>query len=236
MASKHQTALVKYAVLVGLTPLIPLPFLDDLAQQHFERRLIARLLREHQIPPDDDHASALAAPLPSPHGAVLGCLLTLVLYPLKKLFRKLFFFLEIKRAIDLVSTTYSLGYALDHVLGAGLYVPGGPLAPVELRGALERALARVGTSPIEMAVRSALVASRGALQAAADALLALLKGVASRRPSEAQIRDAVRPLEEASGPLDSVNASVERSLLGVPRAHFARLEAAIEGELRVEKH
>jgi hypothetical protein len=190
MAEKHQAALVKYAVFVGLTPLIPLPFLDDLTQRYFERRLIGRLLREHQASPTDEHIDALAAPPPSPHGAVLGCLLTALLYPIKKLFRKLFFFLEIKRALDLVSTTYSLGYALDHALGEGLYSAGGSRPPAELRQAIERVLSRVGTSPINLAVRGAFLASRGAIR-----------------------------------------ASVERSLLAVPRAHFERLEAEIQAEL-----
>ena len=38
-----QRGLVTHAVLVGLTPLIPVPVVDDLTKNYFRRRLVRRL-------------------------------------------------------------------------------------------------------------------------------------------------------------------------------------------------
>ena len=51
----NQRSLVTYAIFVGLTPLIPVPFVDDLAQSYFRRRLVRMLAASHghALGPDD---------------------------------------------------------------------------------------------------------------------------------------------------------------------------------------
>lgn len=226
----HQHILLKYAVLVGMTPLIPLPLLDDIAQAYFERRMIEKLARAHRLELSAVQLDELASPPPDPVGAIRGCLLNVLLYPIKKILRKIFFFLEIKRTIDLVSTTYAKGHVLDRVLVRGLCAPAGPHAPRDVRAATERALVRVGTSPIELAVRNAFTSSTELIKRLVAQLFAVLRGVS--RAERTQIAAAVSAVEEQESPeLRGVEAQVQQGIRGVPAAHFQRLEAATLEEL-----
>ncbi|MCS6899999.1 MAG: hypothetical protein RMJ98_21340, partial [Myxococcales bacterium] len=220
----------KYAILVGMTPLIPLPFLDDIAQSYFEQRMIERLARAHRLSLTPAQIDDLSVQ-PDPSGCVKGCLLNLLLYPLKKILRKLFFFLEIKRTVDLVATTYAKGYVLDRVLARGLCAPAGPHSPAQVRGATERALARVGTSPIELAVRHAFSSSTRLLRNLVDQLFAALHRL-TRGSNREQIAEAARSVEEQpSQEFIQVKAQVQEGLRGVPAAHFEKLESATVEEL-----
>jgi len=222
----NQQIFLKYAILVGLTPLIPLPLLDDLAQLYFERRMVDRLARAHQLALTPEQVDALSSPPADPAGCVKGCLVTLLIYPLKKLLRKVFFFLEIKRTIDLVATTYARGHVLDRVMTRGLCAPAGPHEPAAVREATEQALVRVGTSPITLAVRRAFDGSTDLLKRLVGLLFAALRRL-SGRPGQAQIAEAVRSVEEQDSPeLDGVEARVKQGIDGVPASHFEKLEAA----------
>jgi uncharacterized protein (DUF697 family) len=58
-APPAETVLLTHAVLVALTPLIPLPFMDDWVRGHLERRLVKTLAREHGRDLSDEDARAL---------------------------------------------------------------------------------------------------------------------------------------------------------------------------------
>ena len=109
-------ALLRDAVLVGLTPLIPLPFVDDLARVALRRRLVRGVAAEEGVDLAPAMVEALAG---EPAGGCLGTLPKLVLYPINKIFRKIFFFLEVKRAVDLVSTSWHYGWLLQVALRTG---------------------------------------------------------------------------------------------------------------------
>src|ERR1700754_4434041 len=118
--NKSQTAegtrrsLITHAVLVGLTPLIPLPVVDDLAKNYFRRRLVRRLASAHGRSLSGEELGALTKE--QGRGCVRGCLTAVVVYPLKAVFRKVFYFLEWKRAVDLTSRTYHFGYLTSYAL------------------------------------------------------------------------------------------------------------------------
>lgn len=229
--SPNQKILVKYAVLVGLTPLIPLPLLDDLAQHYFERRMLEKLVIVHALALSPAQIDELAAPPPMAEGWIKGCLLNLLLYPIKKIFRKIFFFLEIKRTIDLVAQTYAKGHLIDGVLSRKLCAPLGPHAPGAIRAASERALARVGVSPIELAIRNVFSGSKALILRVVEALIAALRRL-SGRPSREQLAEAVRSVEEQGNPdLQGLDDQVQQSLQAVPVTHFERLDAAMTEEL-----
>src|SRR5919201_2781678 len=107
-----QRGLVAHAVLVGLTPLIPVPVVDDLAKNYFRRRLVRRLAAASGRGLTEAELGAL---LSEPGGGcVRGCLGAVLIYPLKAVFRKVFYFLEWKRAVDLASRTYHFGYIVNY--------------------------------------------------------------------------------------------------------------------------
>jgi hypothetical protein len=223
--ASRQTILLKYAILVGMTPLIPLPLLDDLAQGYFERRMFERLVASHQITMTEAQIDGLGAPA-DPAGCVKGCFTALLLYPLKKILRKIFFFLEIKRTVDLIASTYARGMLLDRMLQRRLCAPAGPHEPARIRQATDQALQRVGTSPIELAVRHSFHGSTELIRRLGDQLFAALRRL-TRGASRQQVAEAVQSVEEQpSEELRGVEQQVEKGLKSVPEAHFQKLEEA----------
>src|SRR5919201_1313118 len=163
-----QRGLVAHAVLVGLTPLIPVPLVDDLAKIYFRRRLVGGLAAASGRGLTEAELGAL---LSEPGGGcVRGCLGAVLVYPLKAVFRKVFYFLEWKRAVDLASRIYHFGYLVGYALrprerGASL---------VDLCGAeavsreIQAVCREAPIKPVEAAVAGTFRGSRRVLRAAAN--------------------------------------------------------------------
>lgn len=110
---QHGTILT-HAVLAGLTPLIPVPLLDDWVKTIFLRRMVRQL----------SQGRGLSLP-PEVHGALIqedfwdncveGCL-GIGFKLLRYAFRKIFFWVEWRRALNTVSITYYTGFLLDAAL------------------------------------------------------------------------------------------------------------------------
>src|SRR5687767_7690519 len=127
LSGASQRQIILHSVLAGLTPLIPIPLLDDLVKSYFKRRMVRKLAATHtQFLNHTDLATLADDP---DTGCLLGCLTTAIVYPLKAVFRKIFFFLEWKRAVDVVSHTYYQGYLLEFALGEKWIAPAGPRHP-----------------------------------------------------------------------------------------------------------
>ena len=215
--------LLRHAVMVGLTPLIPLPFLDDLARDALRRRMVRALAAEQGVTFAAVEVAALAD---EPRGGCLGCLPALVLYPLKKLFRKVFFFLEIKRAIDLVSTTWHFGWLLQVALLDRTLSAGDAARTAAVRATIEALIAESSVTPLERAFREVLTHSRGALRAAAGIMTRALRGTARRAENVDEVVASVAPAEQEQ--LEGLVARLQAALGAVPREHLDRLA----GDLR----
>jgi hypothetical protein len=233
----RQRTLLSYALLTGLTPLIPVPFADDLAKGHLRRRLVHRLARAHGRDLSEDTLQALARGEQNSRGCLGGCLIGTLLYPLKKVFRKVFFFLEWKRAVDLTSHTYHWGYLLDYALGEGLVGPaaaagdGGSGSPGadDLRRAIERACQEVPLRPLERAVGATLRQSRGVLLSAAHGIGTRLRRGAG--PAEEQtVFGITEPGQDEQ--VGGVAALLQRRIASaVPEAHFRELRERFRAHL-----
>jgi hypothetical protein len=227
-----QRGLVTYAVFVGLTPLIPVPVLDDLAQNYFRRRLVRMLAASHGRALSPGELDALVS---EPGGGCLrGCVVQAVLYPLKKIFRKVFYFLEWKRAADLTSQTYHFAYLLDHALRPRA---GGP-SLVDLRGAAEvraavEAVCRESPiRPVESAVGGTFRQSKRVLRSAASLLSQTLRRVTGARPDREEVARAIEAVEpEEEREIETVVTRMQRSIANVPEEHFRLLRARLEARL-----
>src|SRR5947208_15949086 len=100
----NQRILVTHAVLAGLTPLIPVPVVDDLAKNYFRKRMVRRLAAANGRGLGVEELTALTREREG--GCLRRCLVPAIVYPLKAVFRKVFYFLEWKRAVALSSRTY----------------------------------------------------------------------------------------------------------------------------------
>src|SRR5688500_9432576 len=227
-----QRGLVTYAVFVGLTPLITVPFVDDLAQAYFRRRLVRMLAAAHGRVLGAEEVEALVS---EPGGGCLrGCVVQAVLYPLKKIFRKIFFFLEWKRAADLTSQTYHFGYLLNYALqpradGASLVSLRGA---AEVRAAIDAVCLEAPIKPVESAVGGTFRQSRRVLRSAASLLAQTLRRFTTSRPDREEVARAivaVEPAEERE--IETVVTRMQKSLAGVPEEHFRNLRARLDARL-----
>src|SRR5215208_1942675 len=89
LSSTNQRQIILHAVLAGLTPLIPVPLVDDLVKSYFQRRMVRKLAAAHRRRLSDADIETLADDQDS--GCLAGCLTTVLLLPLKAIFRKIFF-------------------------------------------------------------------------------------------------------------------------------------------------
>jgi hypothetical protein len=222
--------ILTHAVLTGLTPLIPIPLLDDLVKAYFLRRLVRRLGASHGFTLDPEDVKILADEPET--GCLPGCLGRVLLYPVKKIFRKIFFFLEWKRATDLVSRTYHRGYLLDHAIREGWYGPGLGLQPAQaVRAAVDAVCVEVPTSPVTQAVRGVFGQSKAALKGAVSLLQGSLQRVTGS-PDDARVAEAVEAVEaeeeaEIGGVIDRLQQAIER----IPSSHFDRLRSLLAARL-----
>jgi hypothetical protein len=227
----NQRSLITHAVLTGLTPLIPVPLLDDLVKSYFRKRLVRSLAAANGRALSEEDLEALASEREG--GCLRGCLLTALVYPLKAVFRKVFYFLEWKRAVDLTSRTYHFGYLVGYSMRRR---EDGP-SLLDLRGARDvsdaiRAVCREAPiKPLEGAVGGTFRKSKHVLRAAASLLAGSLRRLAGRaRPEHvAEAIEQVEPEEERE--IEPVVTRLQRSIASVPEDHFRALRARLNARL-----
>lgn len=212
----NEQLILTYAVLTGLTPLIPVPFVDDLARTYFRRRLVQALAEAHgqnfvpgdvQILADEKGSSCL-----------LGCLGTAFIYPLKFLFRKVFFFLEWKRAIDTASATYYHGFLLDYALQQNWIAPHGRHDSATVRAAIDDLIEQTDSSVINRAMRSAFAHSKGILRGAVTQMTAKLRGAGKQ---STDVSSQLQNMEsQEKDDVQGVVSDVQQALDKIPSQHF----------------
>jgi hypothetical protein len=104
------------ATLAGLSVLIPVPLIDWLFETFFERRIpftIARR-RNHKLTPDV--IAAFREPPKSWLRSCLGLVLGLTIGLIKRISRKILYFLTIKEATDKVSFHWRQAFLIDYMI------------------------------------------------------------------------------------------------------------------------
>lgn len=226
--------ILTHSVLVGATPLIPIPVLDDLAKSYLQRRMIRELgeLRGQLF--DSPSTKTLADD--SGEGCLRGCLSGAVMYPLKKLFRKVFLFLEWKRAIDLVSRTYHRGYLVDHALSRGWAGPSSGRTAGEVRRAVDDVCRLSPIKPVELAVKVTFGQSKAVVRDAARILQESFRRLVNKASHDridevARAIEAVGPEEERQ--IEGLVTRLQAAIEEIPKEHFRRLEDELAARLGV---
>ena len=116
LSREVQRTLVQYSVLAGLCPLIPLPFIDDLVQRFVTRRMVTQMFTDHGLAPTDKQIGPL---IRNRMGCSMGCVLAIVLYPIKKIFKKILFVFAIGSSINVSSVWFHRGYLIAAALRDG---------------------------------------------------------------------------------------------------------------------
>lgn len=180
-----------YSLLAGLCPLLPVPFLDDVLVGWIRRMMVTELFETYGIKPTSQHRKTLTA---RKTNRLVGCLKMVIVYPVKKIFRKVFYFLAIKEAVDVASSVLHEGFLIRAA------IVGGQLSACEteslerVRDAIAATLDDVDTSPITGAIRRVFRGSR--------VLVNEVKGQLGSSVSE--VKMGATPSTEAGAAIDSL--------------------------------
>jgi hypothetical protein len=217
---------------VGLTPLIPLPFVDDMVQTRLLRRMVRQLADGHALRVWDEEVRLLAE-TPSKN-LVASIAKKVVLSPFKKVLRTAFFLLSGKKMVDLASQTYHTGWLIDHAFAEGWVAPHGSHRARDVRSAIDRVMEQVplASSPVTRALKVGFESSRDALADVFEMVQAQL-GVIRREPRDDEVARIADDVEQA-GLIERVVEQLRRALLEVPDEHFEDLAERFAAELGVE--
>lgn len=218
--------LLSTVVLIGASALIPVPFLDDVVKKYLEMRLY-RLVASSEHRELSKEQSEQLADEPSSGCFALGCVLSALIYPIKKILRKLFFFLEIKRAVDQATTALARGWLFHLALRRGLWEPSDdPESAVQLREVITAACESQGVKPLEAAIRHAFEGAKGTLNDFA------LKFSKKGKPDEKDVAAAVESLEhDQKDELAGLTQRLTQSLSEVSGGYLEKFAANFERSL-----
>jgi hypothetical protein len=193
------------ATLAGLSVLVPIPFLDDAFEAFFRRRIPGAVARSRGRTLPDDVRAVLGEG--DDRGGCATIPLRLTLGLLKRLSRKILYFLTIKSATDRLSQYWSRAFLIDHMMTAG-HLENAAQARVA-RAAMDEALTTV-SGPLPRVAGHVIATSRNVWPALRRA----------RRGEEAEEMRQVRSQMEGHW---GEAAEDLRSLAGRYDAAYARL-------------
>jgi hypothetical protein len=234
------------SLLAALCPLIPVPWLDDLAERVVRRRAVTDLLRERGVEPTPGDVEVLAGLVRPPRGCLewaLWPLTGVLLYVAKKVFRKVLFVLALGDAVRAASELFHDAYLLSHALDRGWLAagPGGRIDREQarwVRWAIESTTAETDPAPVRGAVRRSLAGSGRLLSGEAVRLGGWL--AAERRQAGAAAGGDEAAVEERAADDLPVAGEARRlsglartlaGALGVEEAYRRRLEERLDRHL-----
>lgn len=203
--------LATHALLVGLTPLVPVPLVDDYIADKLRASMVDRLAQRRQVTLPSDAVKGLSDEPTKPFGTSIGSAAKKVfLWPAKKLFRKVFVVLAVKDGVDLVGKAFALGYLVDAALEHGWIARHHPKA---LRLAIDAVSKRVGTSPVNRAASVAFAQAKNVLPDLADKLKNVVSGKRSE-PDAGAVGDAFtqQVLQVSPGYFDKLVSELAKEL------------------------
>jgi hypothetical protein len=226
----EERLLLTHATLVALTPLIPLPFVDDWVKGYLQRRTVRALAARHGLRLWSEEVKQLANDPPTTAGAFVGGMAKkLVFAPIKKILRKTFLLLAGKSVVDLASHSYHHAWLIDRAFANRWCSPAGVRSAKEVRTAVDEVLKEtpVANSPITRALKLGYERSQSALVDGYARLRARLGGLSG--VSDDAMDDAVEDASEAG--LHDVVTQLLAAITAVPSEHFEELEARLRRKL-----
>lgn len=118
----HHPLIFTHSLLIGLTPLIPIPFLDDWVKSSFQRRMVRQITAAYAVNLTSEEIETLLQE--GFWDSLIGGCVMAFFNLLRRIFRKILFILEFRRGIDLFSQTYYNGFLLEAALMDGYRLDG----------------------------------------------------------------------------------------------------------------
>lgn len=213
-------------ILVGASAMIPVPFLDDWAKSYLERRSFRLGAEREKLQLSSEEADRLV--LEPPGGCcMMGCLGKALIYPIKKMVRKILFFLEIKRAIDQTTNALAENWLFSLALRRGVWTPGGDPSRADLlRQAIEKTCAAQGVQPLELAIGGAFQGAKGTLFNFAN------RFVGKTEQSKEELAATVGQFEaEEADQLAQITQRIQKEISNISDSYLRRFALGFEKEL-----
>jgi hypothetical protein len=118
-------------LLVGLSPLIPIPVVDDLITAALCRWRVKYFAAQYGLTLTKEEIKTLADLQQT--GCLSGAITRTIGYVIKEIFQNMLFWLEAGRVANLLAQSYYDGVLLDYAFAEGLYKPGNPSEAKRLR-------------------------------------------------------------------------------------------------------
>ncbi len=218
--------LLTVTVLVGASALVPVPFLDDVAKGYLERRMLRSIAKREGMTLSSQEVERLTKEPPD-GCCLMGCLGNVVLYPLKKILRKVLFFLEIKRSMDQSSTALAEAWLFSLALRRGLWSPGRDISEADrLREVIESSCQSQGVKPLETALTHAFQGAKDVMSDVAS------RFVGKKVEDKAQIEAALDKFEVEEGErLSRLSKRLRDALGGVGEEYLRRFAQEFEHQM-----
>lgn len=181
----------RYAVLVALCDLIPVPLLDQWFANVLRRRLVGAIGRAN----GHDLGPVVEKGLGDMPIGCSGCLLAIVVWPVKKVLKTISVVFQVKAVADEFSEVIHRGLLLEEAFEAGWL----PHEPERVRLAMDRALSHVDTRVVERAVRGSMRDARHGLTQTVQESIRVARQRLVTRPAEA-LADAAESGTLGPGP------------------------------------
>ncbi len=237
--------LVSNSLVTGLCNLIPVPLADDWARDLLRKQHAMALAKSHGVELDSIDGKVLGCGYRPVTAS--GCLRSCVVAPIRfifnkvirKIFRKVLFFLTIKDVVDTVSESFHDGYLMQHAVAIGaLPASGDPARPagaptpeiLAVRRAIEATRDAVDHRPVEKAISATIRGSRRLYRQAGRAFSRLAR--TQRGGDEQQVYENLEREgeEQLGGLIDEMVGDLERE-----SSYLRRLEKIFEHRLEAEK-
>lgn len=215
-----------HAVSSGLTPLIPVPFLDEYALRRVREQMVRTILRERSLFAPDKTVTVLAGLHPR-EGSRLQWLASKAFFlslrlAWRKVYRRLALALWVKDCVDMASVSLHHGYLLQHALERG-DLNGDNLASEEaarrVHTAMDAACKELDPRPVNQALRRLFAGSRMLLAELSRALASSWSG-APRQPEQGEEQEVASLAERLA------------AAMWEERGYFQSLEALYEKQLQ----
>lgn len=155
MVLPKEWTILYHTVLIGASPLIPIPFLDEFLVLYLRRHLVADIAKSHNKTLTATQIRQFADEPAS--GGCIGAFFSIIGFFIMELIRDVFFWLEWKRGIDLATQTYHFGYLLDAIFAREDFNPqNGQI----YRQAIKEALQGFHTEHVRNAIQKVFTSSR----------------------------------------------------------------------------
>lgn len=224
VSDQARNTILKHAVVAGACQLIPLPFVDDFIMGQVHERMNIALFREHGFELQERGQDILR----ETESRWLSSMLTSVLmFPVKKILKKVIFVFSIKAVADVASSTFHDGWMIARAI-EGRYVDPALLTANDeetfkrLRAAVLLTKSQVDTRPINKGLKTAF--SMTNIKKAGESLTGFFKKNGRR---DATTDEYVKQgnLDEAIREADRVTSEQKGYFVELDRRFFENLQS-----------